>query len=119
MCLNQKNSCFQYDTAANGVNSGIMQNSSQNYLLGRKHLSNSNYRSISGTQKHKHYSRSKDRKRALREFNKEVQSAVLPDIGSGISCVKSRSLNLKTNKISSNERQHPQIKMDDCNNINL
>ena len=90
MVVNNSKKGFAFESQR--LNPGIMSNSSQNYLLGRKHLSNSHYRSVSGSNKHKHQVRSKDRKRALREFNKEVQSAVLPDIGSALTCTKSRSL---------------------------
>lgn len=120
MCVNvTKNSCFAYETS--GLNtSGIMQNSSQNYLLGRKHLSNTQYRSVSGSNRNKHYIRSKDRKKALREFNKEVQSAVLPDIGSALTCSKSRSLK---NKLAvtqlQNERNSKELQMEECNSINI
>jgi hypothetical protein len=71
----------------------IQPNSSQNYLLGRKHLS-SNYRSVSGGHKHKNLVRSKDRKRAIREFNKEVQSAVLPEINSATLSYKAKSFRI-------------------------
>lgn len=103
MCVNSKNKGFAFESTR--LNAGIMQNSSQNYLLGRKHLSNSHYRSVSGSNKHKHQVRSKDRKRALREFNKEVQSAVLPDIGSALTCAKSRSLKCQIAGTQSYERK--------------
>jgi hypothetical protein len=66
-----------------------MPNASQNYLLGRKHLSY-NSRSLSGNNKHQQFVRSKDRKKAIRDFNKEVQSAVLPDISSALTCFKKK-----------------------------
>lgn len=88
-----------------------MPNSSQNYLLGRKHLSN-NYRSVSGGHKHKNLIRSKDRKKAIREFNKEVQSAVLPEIASALTSAKGKTFGIN-HRNASNEMQ------DRCNNIDL
>lgn len=118
MCANGKNSCFGHETS--GLNaSGIMQNSSQNYLLGRKYLSNSHYRSVSGSNRHKTYVRSRDRKKALRDFNKEVQSAMLPDIGSALTCMKSRSLKNKLAATQLHERSTKEVPVDECKNINI
>ena len=93
-----------------------MPNSSQNYLLGRKHLS-FNYRSVSGSNKHKHYARSKDKKKAIREFNKEVQSAVLPDIGSALTSFKSRALKFEGTTLP--DRHQRQYATEGCSNIEL
>lgn len=107
--------CMSGEGPASGI--GLMPNSSQNYLLGRKHLS-FNYRSLSGSNKHKHYARSKDKKKAIREFNKEVQSAVLPDIGSALTSFKSRAL--KFEGANSHERHYKQhYATEGCSNIDL
>lgn len=103
--------CLARDAPPSGV--GLMANSSQNYLLGRKHLSY-NYRSVSGGNKHKHYVRSKDKKRAIREFNKEVQSAVLPDIGSALTTFTNRAAKFE-NAAHAQERNEA----DGCHNIEL
>lgn len=53
MCVHSKGKGYAFESTRLNA-AGIMQNSSQNYLLGRKHLSNSHYRSVSGSNKHKH-----------------------------------------------------------------
>ena len=39
------------------------------------------------------FARSNDRKKALKQLNKEVQSAILPDINDALNQVRSKSLN--------------------------
>jgi hypothetical protein len=58
----------------------VQPNSSQSFLLGRKHLS-LNYKSVASRPKN---SPKGAVKKAIKDFSKEVQSAVLPEIGSAL-----------------------------------